>query len=86
MLPDHRGTNVSAALHGYMVEYLTGDGCTRARLTVNQDNARAVAYYLKNGWTDAGWRREESGMRFMEIRFSAPPGAKLDARTEGPVG
>jgi ribosomal protein S18 acetylase RimI-like enzyme len=67
--PKHRGTFVADALDQYMVDYLTSKGCTWVRLTVNKDNARAVAYYKKRGWIDDGTRDEARGLRFMKRIF-----------------
>jgi ribosomal protein S18 acetylase RimI-like enzyme len=67
--PKHRGTFVADALDQYVVDYLTGKGCTWARLTMNKDNARAAAYYKKHGWVDDGPREEELGLRLMKRIF-----------------
>lgn len=69
--PKHRGTFVTDALDQYMVDYLTSKGCTWARLTVNKDNARALAYYKKRGWVDDGPRDEARGDRFMKRIFES---------------
>lgn len=51
---DHRGTGVAAALIAEAERLVAAGGHGRAWLAVVAGNARARAFYARNGWTDEG--------------------------------
>ena len=64
--PQWRGKGIAGALDEYVVAYLLAEGCTRARLTVSKTNPRAISFYTKFGWQDAGTRLDVPRTLFME--------------------
>ena len=60
--PDHRGRGLGGQLERYALDFLRGLGFGKAWLLVSPTNARALAFYKKQGWADAG--RDE---RFPEM-------------------
>jgi GNAT superfamily N-acetyltransferase len=52
--PDHRGRGLGGQLEQYAVDFLRAAGCGGAWLRVSPTNARALAFYRKHGWVDAG--------------------------------
>jgi GNAT superfamily N-acetyltransferase len=61
-----RGKGIAGALDEYVVAYLLAEGCTRARLTVSETNPRAIRFYTKYGWQNAGTRADHPQAMFME--------------------
>ena len=54
VLPDRLGTGVGQALHDALVERFAAWGATSAELSVLRGNARAQAFYRRNGWRTDG--------------------------------
>ncbi|WP_433679049.1 N-acetyltransferase family protein [Nocardia sp. CA-119907] len=50
----HRGTGTAPALLAAAEQRISGSGQPRAWLAVVPGNARARAFYTRNGWTDEG--------------------------------
>jgi GNAT superfamily N-acetyltransferase len=53
-VPESLGRGLGTVLHDVIIEQFQAWGCTHARLTFVQGNARAEAFYLRNGWTPSG--------------------------------
>lgn len=60
--PAWRGQGFGGLLDDYARKTLKQAGCVRARLNVTLRNARALRFYIAQGWTDIGGR----GLRHME--------------------
>lgn len=54
LLPALHGTGVGRTMHDAMLAEFDGWGCTLAELWVVEGNARAQAFYRRNGWTPDG--------------------------------
>ena len=63
--PGVRGSGLASQLLALGVETLRSHGWDRARLHVTVRNARAVRFYLREGWTDAG-ESSVPGVRIFE--------------------
>ena len=61
----HRGQGFGGLLDDYARATLRRVGFVRARLNVTRSNARALRFYLAQGWSDVGAAR--SGLRLMEV-------------------
>ena len=62
--PDHRGRGLGGQLERYALEFFRGLGFRAAWLRVSPTNARAIAFYTKHGWVDAG---RDAGVRDMRV-------------------
>ena len=62
-----RGLGMGVALHEYVVEFMRRGGAALASLSVSPTNARALAYYRKQGWRDRGPRPDDASVRAMEL-------------------
>jgi GNAT superfamily N-acetyltransferase len=49
-----RGRGLGGQLENYAVNFLRGQGFSRAWLRVASTNTQAMKFYLKHGWSDAG--------------------------------
>lgn len=56
VLPEFHGGGAGQMLHDSIVTWFRAWNCTRALLWVLQGNARAQAFYRRNGWTLDGER------------------------------
>ncbi len=61
----HRGRGFGGLLDDYARSTLRRAGFVRARLNVTVRNARAIRFYLAQGWVDVGGARP--GLRLMEV-------------------
>jgi len=61
----HRGQGFGGLLDDYARATLRSAGFTRARLNVTPRNARAIRFYLAQGWDDVSGAK--SDLRFMEV-------------------
>ncbi|MHA7871355.1 MAG: GNAT family N-acetyltransferase, partial [Hyphococcus sp.] len=64
--PTHRGQGFGGLLDDYARETLRRAGSVRARLNVTARNARAIRFYLAQGWEDIG-APPGSALRFMQV-------------------
>ena len=64
--PPWRGLGVADQLDAHATAWLRAQGCGTARLSVSDTNARAIRFYLRRGWRDAGPRAGHPGERVME--------------------
>ena len=64
--PSHRGRGFGGLLDDYARVTLKRAGFIRARLNVTARNARAIRFYLAQGWEDAPTPAGAS-LRFMEV-------------------
>jgi GNAT superfamily N-acetyltransferase len=53
-VPESLGRGLGPVLHDAVLETFREWGCTHARLTFVRGNARAEAFYLRNGWMSSG--------------------------------
>lgn len=67
LTPEARGKGHGHALHQYFTEFMLTHGAQLARLSVSPSNARALAYYHKHGWQDAGPNPVDPTVRLMEL-------------------
>lgn len=69
--PEAFGTGAGQALHDAAVDSLAASGWRRAMLKVVAGNARAIRFYERNGWCDAGTSHaiEIAGVAVPERRF-----------------
>ena len=68
--PDHRGRGLGGQLERYALDLFRGLGFRAAWLRVSPTNARAVAFYRKHGWVDAGRDEGVPDMRVMRKQLS----------------
>jgi diamine N-acetyltransferase len=61
LLHRFQGSGIGAALMGWSVEKARSLGKTRLLLGVNDENDKAVAFYLRQGFEHAGTRRFQVG-------------------------
>lgn len=52
--PEHRGSGLSTALFEAALEWAWREGLGRVRLIVHPENARALGFYRKAGFTESG--------------------------------
>lgn len=52
--PEHRGSGLSGALFEAALEWAWREGLDRVRLIVHPENARALGFYRKAGFTESG--------------------------------
>jgi ribosomal protein S18 acetylase RimI-like enzyme len=64
--PAARGGGLAQQLLALAVETLCSGGWDRARLHVTERNARAMRFYLREGWTDQGEHPDVGGVRILE--------------------
>lgn len=67
LIPDVRGTGVSALMHNYVTNALIQKGCTSARLSVSETNLRALSFYKKNGWQYLRPREENNSVHLYQL-------------------
>jgi RimJ/RimL family protein N-acetyltransferase len=67
LVPEVRGTSLSAELHSYLVSTMRNVGVSRVQLTVSPTNQRAVGYYKKHGWESLGFRDQAQRTLLMEL-------------------
>ena len=63
--PDYRGRGYGGLLDDYARETLASAGYGHARLNVTTRNARAIRFYVAQGWRDIGGSKN-GALRFME--------------------
>jgi RimJ/RimL family protein N-acetyltransferase len=66
LAPAFRGSGISRELDAYVESYFRRFGMTRLKLCVSPSNLRALAYYKKCGWKDAGPRPDRPEVHFMQ--------------------
>jgi ribosomal protein S18 acetylase RimI-like enzyme len=74
--PDHHGRGSAGALMTATLELAAGSGLPGIWLGVNQENARAIRFYTKNGFRIVGTKRFRLGERFEDdytLEQSLPP-------------
>lgn len=49
--PEYRGLGIAKQLQDYIKTNLLNAGCDYAQLSVSRTNARAMKFYLRNGWS-----------------------------------
>lgn len=49
--PEHQGSGVGSALHGFALERLAARGCRTAKLWTLEENWDARRFYERRGWT-----------------------------------
>ncbi|MFD2178990.1 GNAT family N-acetyltransferase [Veronia pacifica] len=49
--PEYRGIGLASQLQDYISTHLLASYCKGAVLSVSRDNPRAVAHYIKSGWS-----------------------------------
>ena len=64
--PEARGKDVGNAMIAEIQEWAEGLQVQTLRLDVFQDNARAIALYVRNGFVDAGGSPEEGERRMVK--------------------
>jgi ribosomal protein S18 acetylase RimI-like enzyme len=64
--PHLRGRGLAARLDEYAASVLTLQGHRTARLSVARSNHRALGFYRKQGWTEAGPRPGQAGIIYMQ--------------------
>jgi GNAT superfamily N-acetyltransferase len=64
------GTGLAAGLHGAALEAARGAGYRRMRLYTPEGQARARAFYRRQGWREqgGGFAEPELGLRLVELR------------------
>ena len=67
LAPEFRGRGLGAQLERYAVEFLRRAGFARAWLRVSATNARALAFYAKHGWQEAGGDGADPGREGMRV-------------------
>lgn len=72
LVPEWRGKGISAQLDAYANTYLAAQGFAEIQLCVSPTNLRAIRYYEKHGWRDAGPREDDPSVRFMRKRVVVP--------------
>lgn len=74
LLPALHGTGAGRALHDAMLDRFDDWGCTLAELWVVSGNARAQAFYRRNGWSDTGERgtNDVGGATVANERWTRP--------------
>ncbi len=65
--PSHRGQGFGGLLDDYARETLSRAGYAHARLNVTKRNARAIRFYLAQGWRDITPQTSRGALRLMEI-------------------
>lgn len=70
-----RGAGVSGELQDYAMDFMRRHGVQVAQLSVSPTNARALAFYYKNGWRDLGLRPGRDDVNLMECNV---PGSVVD--------
>ncbi|WP_442952713.1 GNAT family N-acetyltransferase [Pelomonas sp. BJYL3] len=63
--PDCRGLGLGGQLERYALDCFQGVGLSEAWLRVSASNRRALAFYAKQGWRDAGPDVRFDGLRVM---------------------
>ena len=74
--PGARGRGLAAELDGYAAAALRRAGYFAARLSVARSNERALRFYRKRGWIEAGPRPDQPGILYMERTLEGPGGAR----------
>ncbi len=69
LIPEFRGTEVSALMHQFVINELVKKGCYKARLSVSETNHRAIAFYKKHGWRYVKPREEDSSVHLYQLDF-----------------
>lgn len=70
LTPPARGVGHGRALHQYFADFTLARGAQLAQLSVSPSNARALAYYHKHGWQDAGPNPVDPNVRLMVLRLA----------------
>jgi GNAT superfamily N-acetyltransferase len=90
LLPHLHGSGAGQALHDAMLEVFAGWGCTVAELWVIDGNARAQAFYRRNGWAADGRRatNDVGGAQVPILRFvcDLPAGDPASTADESGLG
>ncbi|MBP2053343.1 ribosomal protein S18 acetylase RimI-like enzyme [Streptomyces griseochromogenes] len=70
--PDHWRCGIGMALHAACVEEWQADGKRTAVLDVHTDNARAQAFYARQGWLPDPENPPAEGDHHLFLRFAVP--------------
>ncbi|HEX5324643.1 MAG TPA: GNAT family N-acetyltransferase [Capsulimonadaceae bacterium] len=65
VVPKWRGKGVAGEIERYACDRLRSAGFAEAQLSVAWANQRAVRFYEKHGWSDAGEREDRPGIHNM---------------------
>jgi GNAT superfamily N-acetyltransferase len=77
LVQEMRGTGASEELQEYAMDFMRRHGVQIAQLSVSPTNARALAFYHKQGWRDLGLRPGRDNVNLMECDVPASVGSKL---------
>jgi GNAT superfamily N-acetyltransferase len=75
LIPEMRGRGLAPQLDQYAIRWFTARGLTRAALGVSPTNARAIRFYLRQGWSDFGQHPRHPNSRLMKKAWSVEPAA-----------
>jgi ribosomal protein S18 acetylase RimI-like enzyme len=67
LVPEVRGTGIAEALNHYAVSVFSNLGVLRLQLSVSPSNARAMRFYIRQGWRDLGPRPGHEDIHLMEF-------------------
>jgi len=74
LVPEVRGTGVADQLEEHVRQFFEHLGFQKARLNVSPSNARALRYYLKQGWQDMGPQPSHPEVHLMEKDYALTDG------------
>lgn len=63
LVPEYRGKGKSQALHDYAMRFFVQNRVTEYHLRVAPNNARAIAFYNKNGMEEMGLEKDGKVIR-----------------------
>jgi ribosomal protein S18 acetylase RimI-like enzyme len=85
LVREMRGMGVSHELQGYAMAFMRRHGVQLAQLSVSPTNARALAFYRKQGWRDLGLRPGRDDVNLMECDVPDSVGASdADSKSSKP--
>jgi GNAT superfamily N-acetyltransferase len=70
LIEQARGRRLGDELDSFACQALRANGFPHARLAVSLTNIRAVRFYRRRGWTDAGPRPRTPGVHFFEKQLN----------------
>jgi GNAT superfamily N-acetyltransferase len=73
LIPEKRGAGFGALLDRYAVSWFSSRGLWRAALGVSPRNARAIRFYLKQGWSDEGVHPRHPTVRLLRKTWAVRP-------------
>lgn len=69
VVPEFRGTGASTLVHQKIISTLREKNCNLARLSVSPKNSRAVAFYLKQGWSRVDQNKIDQRVDLYEMKI-----------------